>query len=129
MTDIQEAAQKYLYKELKRAKISLGQAENRPGVIQEELDNLKRKIAVLDWLTPFALSGSFNPKPKRESRALKPCPICGKTARGGWLKLWFHTSIDGKQWFVRCSHCNHDGEMATTQIQARRNWNADVMED
>ena len=41
----------WLYRELKRAKIALGHAETRPGVKREELDNLQRKIDVLDYLT------------------------------------------------------------------------------
>lgn len=45
----------FLYRELKAAKIALGQAENRPGVKQEELDNLKNKAAAIDYLTPIAV--------------------------------------------------------------------------
>lgn len=128
MTNIQEAAQKYLYKELKNAKIALGRAETRPGVTQEELDNLNRKIAVLDWLTPLALVGNA-PKPKRESRALKPCPKCGKTSRSGYLHVWYHSSIEGKFQYIRCESCGYNGRKAKTEIQARRNWNNDVMEE
>ena len=52
---IREEALRFLYKQLREAKISLGRAENRPGVKQEELDNLERKIAVIDWLIPLAI--------------------------------------------------------------------------
>lgn len=127
MADIREDALKYIYKELKQAKIALGRAETKPNVSQEELDNLQKKIAVLDWLTPFALSG--NPKPKRESRALKPCPVCGKTARGGWLHVWFHSSMEGKFQFIKCENCGYKGERAKTEIQARRNWNDGTVRD
>ena len=41
----------WLYRELRKAKIALGHAESRPGVTREELDNLQRKIDVLDYLT------------------------------------------------------------------------------
>ena len=40
-----------MYRELKKAKIALGNAESRPGVAREELDNLQRKIDVLDYMT------------------------------------------------------------------------------
>lgn len=49
-----EAALEFLYKELKRAKIALGQAESRPGVACEELENIRKKIRAIDWLTPLA---------------------------------------------------------------------------
>lgn len=44
-------ALEWLYGELRKTKIAFGQAESRHGVKQEELDNLKRKINVLDYLT------------------------------------------------------------------------------
>lgn len=127
MIDIREDAFKYIQKELTQAKLALGRAEVKPNVTKEELDNLQKKIAVLDWLTSFALSG--NPKPKRESRALKPCPICGKTSRGGWLHVWFHSSMDGKFQFIRCNNCGYTGERAKSEIQARRNWNDGAVRD
>lgn len=48
---MRDIAQKWLYGELRKTKIAFGQAESRHGVKQEELDNLKRKIDVLDYLT------------------------------------------------------------------------------
>ena len=48
---MRQLALDWLYRELKKAKIALGHAETRPGVTQEELDNLQRKIDVLDYLT------------------------------------------------------------------------------
>lgn len=48
---MRDIAQKWLYGELRKTKIVFGQAESRHGVKQEELDNLKRKIDVLDYLT------------------------------------------------------------------------------
>lgn len=44
-------ALEWLYRELRKAKIALGHAESRPGVTREELDNLQRKIDVLDYMT------------------------------------------------------------------------------
>ena len=51
MASVRENALQYLYRELKKAKIALGQAESRPGVLIEELENLQNKVEVLDWLT------------------------------------------------------------------------------
>lgn len=48
---MRQLALEWLYRELKKAKIALGHAESRPGVAREELDNLQRKIDVLDYLT------------------------------------------------------------------------------
>ena len=53
---MRDAALKYIYAEKRKAKIALGQAENRPGVTQDELEALETKIAVLEWLEPLALN-------------------------------------------------------------------------
>lgn len=45
-----------LYKQLREAKLALGYAESKPGVKQEELDNLQRKIAVIDWMIPLVIA-------------------------------------------------------------------------
>ena len=50
-----EASLRFLYKQLKDAKLALGNAENRPGVKQEELNNLQRKIEMLDWMIPLVI--------------------------------------------------------------------------
>lgn len=46
----------YLYKQLKDTRISLGHAERRPGVTDEELDNLRGRIGVIEWLTGVVLA-------------------------------------------------------------------------
>ena len=51
-----ERALEYLYRELRKAKIALGQVETRPGVTHQELKNLRNKIEVLDYLTPLVLT-------------------------------------------------------------------------
>lgn len=55
-TNKREEALRILYKQLKEAKISLGHSENKPGVKQEELDNLQNKIVVLDWMIPLVIA-------------------------------------------------------------------------
>lgn len=50
-----EDALRFLYKQLREAKMSYGRAEGRPGVKQEELDNLQRKIDVVDWVIPLVI--------------------------------------------------------------------------
>lgn len=52
---IREGALRFLYKHLRDAKTALGRAENRPNVKQEELDNLQRKIAVMDFIIPLVI--------------------------------------------------------------------------
>ena len=52
---MREDALRFLYKNLRDAKFALGRAENRPNVKQEELDNLQRKIAVMDWIIPLVI--------------------------------------------------------------------------
>lgn len=54
-TNKREEALRFLYKHLRESKIALGHAENRPGVKQEELDNLQRKIAAIDWIIPLVI--------------------------------------------------------------------------
>ena len=53
---MRDAALKYIYAEKRKAKQSLGQAETRPGVKQDELDNLRQRIEVLEWLEPLVLN-------------------------------------------------------------------------
>lgn len=45
----------YLFKELKSAKISLENAENRPGTIEADKRNIKEKIAVIEYLIDIAM--------------------------------------------------------------------------
>ncbi len=50
MTSIHDIAQRELYKRQKRLKIALGNAENRNGVTQAELSNIRRKLDIIDYL-------------------------------------------------------------------------------
>lgn len=56
MSERQNALE-YLYKELRAAKIALGRAEGKQNVTPEEIANLEKKIAALDWLIPLAIKG------------------------------------------------------------------------
>lgn len=47
---IKLASLTYLYKELKRLKISLANAEMRPNITTEELQNIENKIFIVDYL-------------------------------------------------------------------------------
>lgn len=51
---IRLTALEMLYKELKRLKKSLGYAEERQGVTQEEIDNINTKIRAVDYLIGLA---------------------------------------------------------------------------
>lgn len=50
MDSIHDIAQRELYKRQKRLKIALGNAENRNGVTQAELSNIRRKLDIIDYL-------------------------------------------------------------------------------
>lgn len=52
---MRDDALRFLYRELKSAKIALGRAETRPGVTDEELENLERKVAAIDWIIPLVI--------------------------------------------------------------------------
>lgn len=45
----------YLYGELKSAKISLANAEKRPGVLEADIRNIKAKIDTLEYLIDLAI--------------------------------------------------------------------------
>lgn len=45
----------YLYKKLKKARIALAFAESKPGTTQKELDNIQRKIHVLEWISAVVM--------------------------------------------------------------------------
>ena len=50
MASIREIVQRELYRKQKRLKIVLGNAERRTGVTQAELDNIRRKLDIIDYL-------------------------------------------------------------------------------
>ena len=52
---MRDDALSYLYKKLKKARIALAFAESKPGTTQKELDSIKRKIAVLEWISALVL--------------------------------------------------------------------------
>ena len=52
---MREDALRFLYKQLREAKIALGRAEYKPGVKPEELENLQKKIDMLDWIIPIVI--------------------------------------------------------------------------
>lgn len=56
MNDIAQIALDMLYKAMKATKIAKANAERR-NAKQDELDNLDKKIAAIDWLTEKALEG------------------------------------------------------------------------
>ena len=47
---MRELAQEWLAKEMRKARIAFGRAEERPGVTTEELKNLQNKVDSIDWL-------------------------------------------------------------------------------
>lgn len=55
MKTLWEKALDYLYRDLKRTRIALANAERREGVKQEELEDLASKAEVIEWLTALAL--------------------------------------------------------------------------
>lgn len=55
MKTLWEKALDYLYRDLKRTRIALGNAERREGVKQEELEDLTHKADVIEWLTALVL--------------------------------------------------------------------------
>ena len=52
---MRDEALKYLHKQLKKAKIAQGYAESTKATTQKELDNIQRKIDVLEWIIPVVL--------------------------------------------------------------------------
>lgn len=55
---IHEKTLEYLYKEQRNAKHAYGQAEYRPGVTMEELENLRWKIKAIDYCIALVLAAS-----------------------------------------------------------------------
>lgn len=49
------AAVDYVHREIHAANRALANAQDRKGVTREELENLEKKIAVLDWLARLAI--------------------------------------------------------------------------
>ena len=47
---MREKALEWLYKQLKQARVALGHSEHKKGVKQPELDDLRGKIALLEYL-------------------------------------------------------------------------------
>jgi len=57
---MKQASLRWLYGELRKAKIALGRAEEKPGVKREELEALERKTAVIDWIIPIVIREEDN---------------------------------------------------------------------
>lgn len=55
-TNKREEAMRLLYKQLREAKIALGQAQSKPHVPEIEIFNLERKIAIIDWMIPLVIA-------------------------------------------------------------------------
>jgi hypothetical protein len=47
---MREIALEWLYKELKKTRVTIGHAEGKPNVKQRELDDLRGKIDLLEYL-------------------------------------------------------------------------------
>lgn len=72
------------------------------------------------------LSHVKNKKKPYESRALKPCPVCNSTSRQLEIYERATIGINNKRIFVLCS-CGRQTIDAPSEIQARRNWNNDLV--
>lgn len=55
---IQTKALHYLYSQIRKARIALGNADKRNNA--EEMANLQTKIDVLEWLAGLAIKEDFN---------------------------------------------------------------------
>ena len=51
---MQQSSLEFLYRLQKQTKIALGHAESRPGVTADELNNLCKKLSIVDWLIQAA---------------------------------------------------------------------------
>lgn len=45
----------YLYSTQKKAKVALGHVESRPSHTSEEIENINKKLEVIDWLIGLAI--------------------------------------------------------------------------
>lgn len=52
---MKDAALNWLYTELKRARISLGRAEYKPGETEVEKASLRAKMDMLEWVAAIVL--------------------------------------------------------------------------
>ena len=50
-----ELALKWLYGQLRRKRVALGRAEEKPNVEPGEIENLQSGIAVIEWLVGIVL--------------------------------------------------------------------------
>lgn len=52
---MRDAAYALVCREIKRSRIALGQAEHKTGVTQDEIDNIQRRIELLEWISATVL--------------------------------------------------------------------------
>lgn len=64
MKTLWEKALDYLYRDLKRTRIALGNAERKSGVSQTELDDLNGKIDLIEWLIALVLKEDATEPPE-----------------------------------------------------------------
>lgn len=55
MKTLWEKALDYLYRDLKKTRIALANAERKPGVKQTELDDLQGKADAIEWIIAVVL--------------------------------------------------------------------------
>jgi hypothetical protein len=54
-----EQALAWLYKQLKKKRIALGNAENKPHTSKSEIDDIKSTINTIEWITAAILKGDW----------------------------------------------------------------------
>lgn len=54
-----EKALAWLYKQLKKKRIALGNAENKPHTSKSEIDNIKSTINTIEWIIATILKGDW----------------------------------------------------------------------
>ena len=84
-----EKALEYLYKQIKDTRISLGHAEHRPGVTDEELDNLRSKIDILEYSAEAVLAYE---EPKRgewvdDGSVIRCCGCHNSALYNYWVRI------------------------------------------
>ena len=57
---MEQKALEWLYSQLRKKRIALGQAERKPNCNEDELKNIQTAIEVIEWITEMIMRG--NPK-------------------------------------------------------------------
>ena len=97
MTDKRNKALEWIERQIRQARQALGRSEYKPGVKPEELENLRAKIALLEFISGAVL------KVDDTEPTLDYAPV----KHGEWKYNFAFAGMVLRTAVIKCSECDH----------------------